>query len=155
MLGRRLMEQERFLLAVCVRCIGLGCIPLFTRWALMRVHGNWSRIPRGSRRGIRFLEALMVVGMVAMFVIAYIITQRLEDNRANQEPFKRNELALPAKAQQRGRSVENYSGGASHGSKGRLGTAEEIARAVLVLSTDASSVITGTALVVDGGGIAG
>jgi NAD(P)-dependent dehydrogenase (short-subunit alcohol dehydrogenase family) len=38
---------------------------------------------------------------------------------------------------------------------GRIGTPEEIAQAVLYLANDASSFVTGTALVVDGGGLAG
>jgi len=36
-----------------------------------------------------------------------------------------------------------------------VGTPEEIAQAVLYLASGASSFVTGTALVVDGGGLAG
>src|SRR5450631_80371 len=38
---------------------------------------------------------------------------------------------------------------------GRVGSPEEIAKAALYLASDASSFVTGTALVVDGGGLAG
>ena len=38
---------------------------------------------------------------------------------------------------------------------GRIGKPEEIAQAVLYLASDASSFVTGTAMVIDGGGLAG
>jgi NAD(P)-dependent dehydrogenase (short-subunit alcohol dehydrogenase family) len=36
-----------------------------------------------------------------------------------------------------------------------VGTPDEIARAVLYLASDAASFVTGTVLVIDGGGLAG
>jgi NAD(P)-dependent dehydrogenase (short-subunit alcohol dehydrogenase family) len=50
---------------------------------------------------------------------------------------------------------DEYAAGAARRPLGRIGTAEEIAAAVLYLASDESSFVTGTALVVDGGGVAG
>jgi len=61
---------------------------------------------------------------------------------------------LPEDARRRGMTWEEYLKGAANRPLGRIGQPEEIAKAALFLASDDSSFMTGSALVVDGGGSA-
>jgi NAD(P)-dependent dehydrogenase (short-subunit alcohol dehydrogenase family) len=62
---------------------------------------------------------------------------------------------LRHEAQQLGEREDSFLAESARRPLGRIGKPEEIAQAALYLATDASSFVTGTVLVVDGGGLAG
>jgi NAD(P)-dependent dehydrogenase (short-subunit alcohol dehydrogenase family) len=62
---------------------------------------------------------------------------------------------LRSEAKQLGEATDRFLAEAGRRPLGRIGKPEEIAQAVLYLASDASSFVTGTALVIDGGALAG
>jgi NAD(P)-dependent dehydrogenase (short-subunit alcohol dehydrogenase family) len=70
-------------------------------------------------------------------------------------PGDTNTAMLRSEAQQLGAATDRFLQEAAQRPLRRVGTPEEIAQAALYLASDAASFVTGTALVVDGGGLAG
>jgi NAD(P)-dependent dehydrogenase (short-subunit alcohol dehydrogenase family) len=62
---------------------------------------------------------------------------------------------LRSEARQMGAAEDRFLADSAQRPLGRVGTPEEIAQAALYLASDAASFVTGAALVVDGGGLAG
>jgi NAD(P)-dependent dehydrogenase (short-subunit alcohol dehydrogenase family) len=70
-------------------------------------------------------------------------------------PGDTNTAMLRSEARQLGAAEDRFLADSARRPLGRVGTPEEIAQAALFLASDRASFITGAAVVVDGGGLAG
>jgi NAD(P)-dependent dehydrogenase (short-subunit alcohol dehydrogenase family) len=95
-------------------------------------------------------------GAVVLLTKAMAIDHGLQGIRVNCIcPGDTDTAMLRDEAQQLGESTERFLAESARRPLGRVGKPEEIARAALYLASDAASFVTGAALVVDGGGLAG
>jgi NAD(P)-dependent dehydrogenase (short-subunit alcohol dehydrogenase family) len=95
-------------------------------------------------------------GAVVLLTKAMAIDHGWQNIRVNCIcPGDTDTAMLRGEARQLGEAEDKFLSDSAKRPLGRVGTAEEIAQAALYLASDASSFVTGTALVVDGGGLAG
>lgn len=95
-------------------------------------------------------------GAVVLLTKAMAIDHGAQNIRVNCIcPGDTDTAMLRSEARQLGEAEDRFLSGSAKRPLGRVGTPEEIAQAALYLASDASSFVTGTALVVDGGGLAG
>jgi NAD(P)-dependent dehydrogenase (short-subunit alcohol dehydrogenase family) len=95
-------------------------------------------------------------GAVVLLTKAMAVDHGPENIRVNCIcPGDTDTAMLRNEAEQLGENTGQFLAESGRRPLGRLGKPEEIAQAALYLATDASSFVTGTALVVDGGGLAG
>jgi NAD(P)-dependent dehydrogenase (short-subunit alcohol dehydrogenase family) len=95
-------------------------------------------------------------GAVVLLTKAMAVDHGPQDVRVNCIcPGDTDTAMLRDEARQLGEISDRFLADAARRPLGRLGKPEEIAQAALYLASDASSFVTGTALVVDGGGLAG
>jgi NAD(P)-dependent dehydrogenase (short-subunit alcohol dehydrogenase family) len=95
-------------------------------------------------------------GAVVLLTKAMAIDQGPQNIRVNCIcPGDTDTKMLREEARQLGAENSRFLADSAKRPLGRMGTPAEIAQAALYLASDASSFVTGTALVVDGGGLAG
>jgi NAD(P)-dependent dehydrogenase (short-subunit alcohol dehydrogenase family) len=95
-------------------------------------------------------------GAVVLMTKAMAIDHGRQNIRVNSIcPGDTDTAMLRSEAQQLGEAEDQFLSESAKRPLGRMGRPEEIARAALYLASDAASFVTGTALVVDGGGLAG
>jgi NAD(P)-dependent dehydrogenase (short-subunit alcohol dehydrogenase family) len=95
-------------------------------------------------------------GAVVLLTKAMAVDHGLQHIRVNCIcPGDTDTGMLRQEAEQLGEREESFLAGSAKRPLGRVGRPEEIAQAALYLASDAASFVTGTALVVDGGGLAG
>jgi NAD(P)-dependent dehydrogenase (short-subunit alcohol dehydrogenase family) len=144
-------------LAVNVKSIFLMCrevIPIMAPaqgGSIINTASGW-----GLAGGARAAAYCASKGAVVLMTKAMAIDHGPQNIRVNCIcPGDTDTAMLRSEARQLGESEHHFISESAKRPLGRVGKPEEIAQAALYLASDAASFVTGTALVVDGGGLTG
>jgi NAD(P)-dependent dehydrogenase (short-subunit alcohol dehydrogenase family) len=119
--------------------------------AIVNNSSGWGLV--GGEKAVAYCAAK---GGVTVLTKALAIDHGKDGIRVNAVCPGDTETAMEYRdAERKGWTWDAYVAWASERPLGRMGRAEEVARVVLFLSTDEASFVTGAALSVDGGGVAG
>jgi NAD(P)-dependent dehydrogenase (short-subunit alcohol dehydrogenase family) len=150
-------EDWDAVMAVNVKSIFFMCrevIPVMTRskgGSIINTASGW-----GLAGGARAAAYCASKGAVVLMTKAMAIDHGRQNIRVNSIcPGDTDTAMLRSEARQLGEGEDQFLSESAKRPLGRMGRPEEIARAALYLASDAASFVTGTALVVDGGGLAG
>jgi len=150
-------EDWDAVMAVNVKSIFFMCrevIPVMTKaggGSIISTASGW-----GLAAGSRAAAYCASKGAIVLLTKAMAIDHGKQNIRVNCIcPGDTDTAMLRNEARQLGQSEDRFLSDAAKRPLGRVGQAEEIARAALYLASDAASFVTATALVVDGGGLAG
>jgi len=144
-------------MAVNVKSIFLMCrevIPIMVRaegGSIINTASGW-----GLAAGPRAVAYCASKGAVVLMTKAMAIDHGRQNIRVNCIcPGDTDTAMLRSEARQLGEAEDRFLADSARRPLGRVGQPEEIAHAALYLASDAASFVTGAALVVDGGGLAG
>jgi NAD(P)-dependent dehydrogenase (short-subunit alcohol dehydrogenase family) len=150
-------EDWDLVMAVNVKCIFLmsrQVIPIMAKaggGSIINMASGW-----GLAGGPRAAVYCASKGAVVLLTKAMAVDHGPQNIRVNCIcPGDTDTAMLRSEARQLGDSADRFLAEAARRPLGRVGRPEEIAQAALYLASDAASFVTGTALVVDGGGLAG
>jgi len=143
-------------MAINVKSIFLMCrevIPIMAkagRGSIINTASGW-----GLAGGPRAAAYCASKGAVVLMTKAMAIDHGRQNIRVNCIcPGDTDTAMLRHEARQLGEPEERFLSESANRPLGRMGKPEEIAQAALYLASDAASFVTGTSLVVDGGGLA-
>jgi NAD(P)-dependent dehydrogenase (short-subunit alcohol dehydrogenase family) len=119
--------------------------------AVVNISSGWGLV--GGRRAAAYCASK---GGIVLLTKAMALDHAGQNIRVNCVcPGDTDTPMLREEARQIGKSIDMFLKEAADRPLGRLGTPEEVAGAVLFLASESAAFITGTTLVVDGGGLAG
>jgi NAD(P)-dependent dehydrogenase (short-subunit alcohol dehydrogenase family) len=150
-------EDWDAVMAVNVKSIFLVCrevIPIMAKasgGSIINTASGW-----GLAGGPRAVAYCASKGAVVLMTKAMAIDHGRQKVRVNCVcPGDTDTAMLRTEARQLGEPEDRFLAASAQRPLGRVGKPEEIAQAVLYLASDAASFVTGAAIVVDGGGLAG